>query len=454
MAGKNKNIDDLFRDSLADFEASPDESAWDVISERLAGKRKSRILPAFLWMAAGIAMMAIIGVALYMVFGDRHSDIIKTVGRGVIAESPSIILPERVPEVSVAQSETVTAAVDLNSASESQLQKHSLTEIYESQSETMMVNQDRDQKIEDIISSDQQVNQQDETSVTASENENYADTDNEKAIPEIQNEIITVAEGLSADLAIMPDENKGKWILGGELAPVYTYRHIYSGYLDEKTIDIYNSAESGMMAYAGGVSISYVVTGRVEVMSGLQYSKYGQVNDNAFSMNYMEISTSLNSGFERNIPANSTGEISKSLTGGSEVYFDNTNAVPSYDNHDPFTLKQIFEYLEVPLVLKYKLVNRKLDLNINGGIVTNLMIGNRVYISNNGDEQYFGKTEKIRELNYLGLVGLGVEYPVSGRLGFSLEPRFRYYINSFDKSGRINVHPYAFGIYTGLRYSF
>ncbi len=361
-------------------------------------------------------------------------------------------------EAGATKSETLATAVDLNKASENQFKRHSLTEVYYKQPEITMVSQAEEQQTEEAYHINQQVDKQSVIIYETPFNSDIIDlsaTDNENAIPELQNEIITVNESLTADIPVKQAHNKGKWILGGELAPVYTYRHIYSGYLDEKIIDMYNAAESGMVAYAGGLSIGYAVSGRIEVMSGLQYSKYGQVNDNALSMNYMEISTSLSTGFERSILSNSTGEISKGLIiRDSEAYNDNINAVPSNDDHNPFTLKQVFDYLELPLVLKYKLINRKFDIHINGGIVTNMMIGNKVYLSNDGNKQYFGKTEKIRELNYLGVVGLGVEYPVSGNLGFSLEPRFRYYINSFDRTGRINVHPYAFGIYTGLRYSF
>jgi hypothetical protein len=54
----------------------------------------------------------------------------------------------------------------------------------------------------------------------------------------------------------------------------------------------------------------------------------------------------------------------------------------------------------------------------------------------------------------VGIIGLGLEYPFSGDFTINVEPRFNYYLNSVDKTHEIKVHPYAFGIFTGVRYTF
>jgi len=105
-------------------------------------------------------------------------------------------------------------------------------------------------------------------------------------------------------------------------------------------------------------------------------------------------------------------------------------------------------------IVKYKLIDRKIDFNLQGGLVTNLMVGNKVILMQDGNAEPIGSTGSIRKFNYLGAVGFGIEYPLYKSLAFSIEPRFRYYLNSIDKSDQINVHPYSLGVFAGFTYVF
>ena len=51
-------------------------------------------------------------------------------------------------------------------------------------------------------------------------------------------------------------------------------------------------------------------------------------------------------------------------------------------------------------------------------------------------------------------LGLGFEYPFASSLSISVEPTFRYYLNSIYNNDSYNVRPYSFGIMTGVSYSF
>ena len=116
------------------------------------------------------------------------------------------------------------------------------------------------------------------------------------------------------------------------------------------------------------------------------------------------------------------------------------------------TIIQNFDYLEVPLVLKYKIVDRKFDFSISGGVITNILVGNEVKFHQDGTDTKIGKTENIRQVNYIGSVGLGLDYPVGTELAISIEPRFRYYMNAIDRSSKLDVHPYSFGLFAGISY--
>jgi hypothetical protein len=51
-------------------------------------------------------------------------------------------------------------------------------------------------------------------------------------------------------------------------------------------------------------------------------------------------------------------------------------------------------------------------------------------------------------------LGMGMEYNFSGNLSLNLEPTFRYYINPFNNIPGMSIHPYTFGIFSGLSYKF
>jgi hypothetical protein len=157
------------------------------------------------------------------------------------------------------------------------------------------------------------------------------------------------------------------------------------------------------------------------------------------------------SGYDRVI-TNSPGGVSTQNFYSGFMGLDHENLSPVQGSD--VTATQYFDYLEVPLTLKYKIIDRKLDFSLLGGLVTNFLVGNKITLSQNGDTRDFGKTTGINQVNYLGSVGLGFEYPVVHNFAFSIEPRFRYYLNPLDNSSQINVHPFSFGFFAGISYFF
>jgi hypothetical protein len=49
---------------------------------------------------------------------------------------------------------------------------------------------------------------------------------------------------------------------------------------------------------------------------------------------------------------------------------------------------------------------------------------------------------------------MGMEYNLSDKLSLNLEPTFRYYLNPFSVTTGSFIHPYSFGIFSGVSYKF
>jgi len=462
MTGKHNNIDDFFKDSFEGFEAVPGESVWNNISASIAKRKTRKIFPFILKIAAGIALLAALGTTMFVLFPDKEDahrrdgfetrlsprrDGFETPRRDGFEtprrdgfETPrrdGFETPRRDgfetrlydgnPDISAAPADNSPGYNDMNEIafSEGQVFDNAAgLEIPE------MIRGKFDKILQSIF---------------------------DQNPPEKKH----VNEPLLSDIPAASAEKRhaGRWSLGGEFAPVYSYRHITSGYLDKQILDKYNSSERGILSWSGGINILYSASRRLELQSGISFSKFGQVNQNVFGYissnhpSYLVIENSTNDIYSF---SNSTGEISRA-SGNVEFNTDaSDNISTSFGNITPgLTAKQVFDYLELPLIVKYKIIDRKFGVSISGGLVTNMMVGNRVLIEEmNGDDEYFGKTEKIREINYMALVGVGFGFPLKEGIRFSLEPRFRYYLNPFDETPRLDVHPYAFGIYSGFSYTF
>jgi hypothetical protein len=74
-------------------------------------------------------------------------------------------------------------------------------------------------------------------------------------------------------------------------------------------------------------------------------------------------------------------------------------------------------------------------------------------VTENGLEE-IGDVEYVKSVNYSGNAGLGFIYAIAKNFSLSLEPRFRYYLNSINTSLLPPTRPYTFGIMTGVNYSF
>jgi hypothetical protein len=225
------------------------------------------------------------------------------------------------------------------------------------------------------------------------------------------------------------------------------------------------SGEQQLFSYAGGVSLSYKVNKRFSVQSGLYYSSFG----------HQLAGISSFGGFQQYVYSKSDHNFEVLTTSGTiftsngDIYLsDNISSdriITRYNNNvfDPAkanlqyldnSLRQNFSYLEFPVLLKYKLVDKVIDFNLIGGLSSNLLVGNSVSATSNTGKYQVGKTEGLNLITFSSSLGMGMEYSVSRNFSLNLEPTFRYYLNPFSEISGMRIHPYSFGIFSGLSYKF
>jgi len=140
----------------------------------------------------------------------------------------------------------------------------------------------------------------------------------------------------------------------------------------------------------------------------------------------------------------------------SKNYRQTTTDAPveSIISEGSYLTEQYFEFVEIPMVFKYSVIDRKLNVSLNGGLWTQILVGNTAITT--GDNDFYAKeeTKDINTLNYSGSLGIGFNYPVTSNLLISLDPIFKYYLSPINSNPETEVHPYTFGIMTGINFNF
>ena len=216
----------------------------------------------------------------------------------------------------------------------------------------------------------------------------------------------------------------GRWSLKAEYSPVLNSHSRGYGKLagPQSSIAHYYSSHKTAVenSFSAGVIAGYKIGKRVTVKSGIMYNEINQ----------------------------STPGVKISMMNPNGEYVDS----PEFSENN--SLKQNFQFVEIPLRVGYKLNNRRFGVGITGGLSTGFLVGNRVTLRRNGDPTSNGKLSNLRNVVYSGMVGLEFGYEISNRLLFSVEPRLKHSINSLSTNNSVDYKTNQLEIATGLTYSF
>jgi hypothetical protein len=439
MDERGANIDLLFRNGLKDYEVLPPPEVWDNVQPSIKTTVKSFPL---LRTAAIVTIMTTMSFLAYRL----TREIPVTAYSPVIAFNVESYSPIYAPAVNI-PAKILPAGISLNKVPQN-------TAIADAA--TLEI------KSEELLTASSEVTNTGETDKLALLKSSVRHGSYTSEVSPAANKSFNIAQ---PDPGIMPEhlnvKEKQHWSIGAMASPTY-----YSTISSDKS-SLSNqlaSSEQSMISYSGGLSFSYKMNKRFSIQSGLYYSSLGQEIEGVSSFggfqsyvytksdHNFEVMTSSGPIYTNNpdVFLTSNGPLNRITTVYTNDVFD-----PQKVNLQPLntSLIQNFSYLELPVVLRYKLIDKALDFNLIGGISYNMLIKNSVYTTYNGDKYEVGETRGLNPLTLSSSLGLGMEYSFSNNLSLNLEPTFRYYINPFNAAGSQN-HPYTFGIFTGVSYRF
>ena len=441
MDEREANIDLVFRNGLKDYEVLPPPEAWDNIRPVIVNKRGISYLP-LLKAAASVAVIASLGFLAYR-WGMEAS---RNQLPDIVALNNDIVTPfvNSIP----------LAGVEQNNENEKVIPKQIAATDIKSASEAGLLNIDNNVTEQAVIAAPQAL------LATALLLPGVQSTYPIKYTKVSSPELEAVTYEFIQENYEMPAMER--WSVSAMASPTYYSQFASSGNgLAQQLM----ASDQNRVSYTGGVGLSYKISSRFSIQSGLYYSSLGQEvggihaysgfkqYDYSKGGSNFEVLTVNGTVYTSNpdIFLNSYNLPERIITNYTNDVFDPVKANLSYVSS---TIHQDLSFLELPVMVRYKVVDRKLGLNLIGGISYNFLMGNSVYALQDEGRYPVGTTEGLNAVSVSSSIGMGMEYKLAQYLSLNLEPTFRYYINPFNSGQTSGYHPYAIGIFSGLSYKF
>ncbi|WP_299121114.1 hypothetical protein [uncultured Winogradskyella sp.] len=244
------------------------------------------------------------------------------------------------------------------------------------------------------------------------------------------------------------EEKQNRWSIAPNVAPVY-YSSLGQGSSIGEQFNSNTKTSDINMSY--GIVGSYAITKRLKVRTGVSRVNLSQSTSEVYAFTGPSISTAASR--TSNIPI------------GGNITFNNNLPIASLmsaklmqmpESSSPIksgNLDQRFGFIEVPLELEYRIVDKKFGVNVIGGFSTFFLNQNEIYADLHGTPTLIGEANNINSTSYSANLGLGLDYSLSKQWNVNLEPTFKYQINTFNNTSG-NFNPFFVGVYTGLSFKF
>ena len=247
----------------------------------------------------------------------------------------------------------------------------------------------------------------------------------------------------------MAEISGSRWSAGPNVAPVY-----FDALGEGSPIDPGFSAndKSGSTNMSYGISVTYAVTKKLSVRTGIHKAEYGYQTGDV--------------GLSPTLSATTAGRLQNiNYAGGADSYVVNNSFsdaaspesfAPEFNSlnatRDGEVLQE-FGYLEVPFELDYALLDSRFGIHLVGGVSSLFLTNNSVTLSSGELTTEIGEARNLNDVNFSTNIGFGINYRFTPKIQLNVEPVFKYQLNTFSNvSG--DFRPYSIGVYSGVNFSF
>ncbi len=497
---ERKNIDRLFQEGFKDFESAPPANAWDSIESQLDQATKRPVAIPLWWRLAGVAAIAV--VILSVLFYNDGNKVPVELKDPIVEEYSSPAVEDQESKEITQQNESsptgsnnsIDNAVvdndDMGSHKQRAKTKYNTT----NNSGVASINQVKE-------------NTKNATSKLANTNPSRLVNASQKEPTSNNSRLTAVNDGISrdnkdpkrfsllgkpmdsttADSSISPlnsgiaagavdssatankiaiedaiaastvnneslvDSTRLKrWSAATVIAPVYASSFTGSSVNDQ----VSPSNQNAQTDLSYGLALTYNLNSRWSVRTGVHQVNMNYVNDN---VDYGFNASNFSFDDSQATATYQASAVSTSRAAGAPFSginsFDQELQRAAVLSSFKGDLNQQLGYLEVPLEVKYRILDKKLGISVLGGFSALFLTDNQVSIENNGRRLELGTDDNFQDFNQSANFGLGLDYQFNNNIGLSIEPTFKYQLNAL-RNDIANFRPYTIGVYTGLMYRF
>ena len=503
-----KHIDRLFQEKFRDFDVMPNDKLWEGIEARLDKKKKKQRIIPILWKLGGVAAVLLLMFAIGTTFNNTEDTTVvadsdsnnteiennkKSDKDAAIQKENTIITSDNLekgnsiknednqgkeaysksPLLNSNSSKNNTVVAVQNSTS-TKKQKETFSSVivtepngkaitstsnkYVQKNKTEAENKIQlksQEEIKAILNSDSN-----ETNAVVKTDKTVSNTSNTEGtiFTEISEKIAEKDKGQDIEEAIAEAKTNNeeereirRWSIAPNVAPVY-FNSLGEGSSIDAQFDSNTTTSDISMSY--GVKGSYAVNNRLKITAGINRVSFNNttnnvivLSDNSFSANSDAASSRL-----QNVQLNSNvNYASLMLISRPRI---SQNSVPEAINTlQTGSLEQRFGFIEIPLEVEYRVIDKKLGVNLSGGFSTLLLNENEISADINGQSTLIGEANNFNNTSFSANFGVGVDYRLSEKININLEPKFKYQLNTFNNTSG-DFKPFFIGVYTGLSFKF
>ena len=220
------------------------------------------------------------------------------------------------------------------------------------------------------------------------------------------------------------------------------------------------SLSQTMAPVAGGLNIGLFSRRRWHIQTGIYYARFDQKASYSYQPALARsFSTSAN-GIPLAQPFLSTSWGDVALAGTATTETMHMSSIQSFSSNveqstqvSEAYIRQQAAYIELPISLRYTLIDRAIGVDILGAYNNSILIDNSVSYRQE-DEVLSAETKGLKSYSANGIAGMAFYYKLNEHLNITVEPQVKYYFNGLSQSKELDFQPLVTGIYTGLTYHF
>lgn len=251
-------------------------------------------------------------------------------------------------------------------------------------------------------------------------------------------------EGKNADEK--EKEKRNKWAVSTNAAPVYFNSASEGSPLDNQFT---SNEKSYQTSISYGVGFEYSLSKKLTIRSGLNKLSMSYDTQNVYYTPVMQSKMSTSRMNTLHVERNDRAKNVYIYNKVNDAFGD----VDNFVQDEKGNLNQQYGYLEVPFEISYKIINKKVGIDVIGGMSTLFLQENNVSLFSSGKQMQIGEANNLNSINFSGNIGVGFRYTFWKSLNANFQPMLKYQFNTFSENSG-NFKPYIVGLYTGLSYSF